>query len=250
MRTSRVTGAILIALASIPTVALADDAPPSAVTVPAPAVALPDCSGSPLPAGCVTATKQLDPSAFARKEDPATGAVTITWDPNGPGKVTKLPAPQPFAAVVAARAQVDVSQVDVRPPDPVASQAKAHGKAHASQYSGYCVSAGYAPDIAIGGWAPTHYARAHTSQACSGAGLTSHATVVQLSRYDGGWATLSAGSQSGLPNTGIDAWARYDCQHSRTLTYRTTGWFSADVNGVVIFGPQGQTADADHTCPT
>lgn len=97
----------------------------------------------------------------------------------------------------------------------------------------------------------THRARGTGTNHClSGQGVTYHEVTTHLQREDGfgGWTTL-AGAFSSMYAAGVvQATARYDCNHTRYLQYRTEALGYSVVRGVGYFGVNRK--GAGHTCPS
>jgi hypothetical protein len=103
-----------------------------------------DCTASPVPDGCVTSIKYVDPSTVTAVARPD-GTVAGTWDPKAPGTVEKLPAPLPAADAAALASQRAASHgLQITAPTPAPAAPDTRAKAKAAQYgNGDCTYIAY-----------------------------------------------------------------------------------------------------------
>lgn len=258
------SAALVLCLGAFGVSAVAPASASTALDIPSAA----ECRTTPLPEGCITEIKMLGADAFSTSVSPD-GTHTTEWSPGAPGAVTKISPPQPLDDVARRQAQSRNNEQPADPPaqDPPDSaadtpsgsavtrfespyrQARYNGEPvyRNAQYSVQCVATTRPPDVLYNSsWG--HYARAHSSQYC-GASASSHGVRVDLRRYNAGYQYLSGGSANGFGGFGVDAYARYNCNHDRSLRYYNQSYFYARIGGAFVQGPSPETVAADHTCP-
>ncbi|MBI5105919.1 MAG: hypothetical protein HZB46_13235 [Solirubrobacterales bacterium] len=214
------------------------------------AAAADPCSGDPMPSGCVRGVKVVDVSAYEVTRAPD-GALSVKWSIDDRVKTTvDFPRPVPAGEAIARARETGVPAAGEVTAETPARAAKAPRAMASQDWWTYCDATAYAPDILFNAdW--QYYARAHGGQFCGSNAVSSHAIGVWLHRYqNGGWSNLpdGYGSAQGAAWNGIDAYARYNCNHQTSYNYRTWMNTYATVGPYVYRGPDLANT-AWHTCP-
>jgi hypothetical protein len=219
----------------------------SVAVVPSAAAAAPatpaDCNQSPVPDGCVTAIRLVDPSSF-KFAATAQGGVEGTWDPSAAGITEQLASPETVseaAAQAAANANAHGYTFTQGMP-PAASIDRARHSAKASSYGGGCNWSAGVSMVSLGG--NQYHMHAKSTQICFG--VDNHAIATSLYRESTWKANDVASGFSGY-SIATDAYAT--CTNLGNVhTWWNWSDFYAYSNGVLQQGPEGYFAPVDHHC--
>jgi hypothetical protein len=212
-----------------------------------PSQSLASCQAKPLPDGCVTRVKFVDPSSFQTAVAPD-GSASGTWSPSlaAPGPVEELDQPMPIAQVATQAASEAVARGYAygRGHQPVATGSSLRN-ARSSDYVALCTYDPRRP-LMVSVSSGYYHMHARSYQTCNG--VSSHSVITSLYRGSSDRADDGVDGGNGQ-RINTDAWA--GCVYFANQVYTWWNWsdfWAHGPDGTFFQGPSGYFNPIDHHC--
>jgi hypothetical protein len=215
-----------------------------AVSVAAGASTTPSCEGHPLPRGCVTSIKYVDPSTYHVDVAPD-GSAQGTWSPDAAGVTEQLDTPVPLAEAEQHAAATSSSRsfgFNSHRGSPASSKRSRH--THSSAYDSVCAWAAPHPTI-VGVSGNKYHMHAQSRQTCHGMSVG----VVLTDLYVGDSHRASDSDSASDGSTArTNAWDTCYLSGSPHNWWNYSNFFAYDYSGRLVQGPSGFFSLATHHC--